>query len=58
MNDSRYLESVASLVDPNERVLQRLKTRGRRYVSSIVAAVNVEKSIVTLLNVLNQLENL
>lgn len=45
-------------MNADERVLQGLKTGGRRNVARIVAAVDVQQSVVTLFHVLHQLQDL
>lgn len=52
------LQGVASLVHADKSVLQGLKAGGRGHVTRIVAAIDVQQRVVTLLDVLHQLQHL
>lgn len=53
-----YLKGIAGLVHSNEGVLERLQAGSRRHVARVVATINVQQGVVTLLYILDQLLHL
>lgn len=53
-----HLESTAGFVHAHQCVLEGKQTRSRGHMPGVVASIDVEKSVVPFLDVLDQLLNL